>query len=70
MADATEAQAEAEGLFEDVTHGMTPYEEEKATTIEDTLVAKDEGWQTLMDEAVADYQAEVAAMEEELASVE
>ena len=70
MADAAEAQAEAQDLFEAVTHGKTPYEEEKATTIADTLVAKDEGWQTLMDDAVTDYQAEAAAVEDELASVE
>ena len=70
IAEAAEAQAESEDLFEAVTHGMTPYDADKAATIEDTLVTKDEGWQTLMDDAVADYEAEVAAMEEEMASVE
>lgn len=70
MADAAEAQAKAQDLFEAVTHGMTPYDEEKATTIADTLVAKDEGWQTLMDNAVDDYQAEAEATADEMASVE
>ena len=49
---ADDAQMESQELFEAVTKGKTPYDENTADIIEQTLLGKD-GWQELVDEAVA-----------------
>jgi len=58
---ADDAQMASEELFEAVTKGKTPYDEDVAGIIEQTLLEKDVGWQDLQDEAVAEAEAAAAA---------
>ena len=66
--EATDEE-QAKELFEAVTKGKTPYDEELAEIIEKILSEKDDRWRDLADEAAAESEAAPAETAEETMSL-